>query len=95
MLHRTQANDAYWHGLFGGLYLPHLRRAIWNHLIALEAALDRDLPRPSFERRDLDLDGREELILHNAELQAILRNDGDACVIELAAYALARVAICS
>ena len=27
-LHRAQANDAYWHGLFGGLYLPHLRRAV-------------------------------------------------------------------
>ena len=30
LLHRTQANDAYWHGLFGGLYLPHLRRAVWT-----------------------------------------------------------------
>ncbi|MGD9787434.1 MAG: alpha-amylase/4-alpha-glucanotransferase domain-containing protein, partial [Sulfuricellaceae bacterium] len=26
-LYDAQANDAYWHGLFGGLYLPHLRRA--------------------------------------------------------------------
>ena len=26
-LYEAQANDAYWHGLFGGLYLPHLRRA--------------------------------------------------------------------
>lgn len=26
-LYAAQANDAYWHGLFGGLYLPHLRRA--------------------------------------------------------------------
>jgi len=23
---RAQCNDAYWHGVFGGLYLPHLRR---------------------------------------------------------------------
>jgi hypothetical protein len=40
LLHRAQANDAYWHGLFGGLYLPHLRRAVWNNLLKLEAALD-------------------------------------------------------
>jgi alpha-amylase/alpha-mannosidase (GH57 family) len=26
---RAQCNDAYWHGVFGGLYLPHLREAIW------------------------------------------------------------------
>ena len=25
-LWRGQANDAYWHGVFGGCYLPHLRR---------------------------------------------------------------------
>ena len=43
-LHRAQANDAYWHGLFGGLYLSHLRRAIWNNLLKLEAALERLAP---------------------------------------------------
>jgi 4-alpha-glucanotransferase len=29
---RAQCNDAYWHGVFGGLYLPHLREAIWRNL---------------------------------------------------------------
>src|SRR5256712_6649815 len=29
---RAQCNDAYWHGVFGGLYLPHLRAAIWRNL---------------------------------------------------------------
>src|SRR5437667_154173 len=29
---RAQCNDAYWHGVFGGLYLPHLRAAIWQNL---------------------------------------------------------------
>ena len=40
LLHRAQANDAYWHGLFGGLYLPHLRRGIYASLLALESKLD-------------------------------------------------------
>ena len=31
---RAQCNDAYWHGVFGGLYLPHLRDAIWRELAA-------------------------------------------------------------
>ena len=46
LLYRGQANDAYWHGLFGGLYLPHLRRAVWNALVELEAEIDAVQPRP-------------------------------------------------
>jgi hypothetical protein len=34
-----QANDAYWHGVFGGCYLPHLRRAVRSALIASEDKL--------------------------------------------------------
>jgi len=87
-LHRTQANDAYWHGLFGGLYLPHLRRAIWNNLIALEDAFNRlSAPMP-VENFDLDLDGSTEVFLRNPLLLAAVRNDGDACVIELSSFPL-------
>src|SRR5829696_6187453 len=38
---RAQCNDAYWHGVFGGLYLPHLREAIWRNLAIAEAELRR------------------------------------------------------
>jgi len=36
---RAQCNDAYWHGVFGGLYLPHLRAAIWRNLGEAEREL--------------------------------------------------------
>ena len=36
---RAECNDAYWHGVFGGLYLPHLRDAIWRNLAAAEGEL--------------------------------------------------------
>lgn len=88
-LYRAQANDAYWHGLFGGLYLPHLRRALWNNLAALEAGLDRLAPRPPVERGDLDLDGCEEALLHGDRLQVAVRGDGRAAAIELISYPLA------
>ena len=87
-LHRAQANDAYWHGLFGGLYLPHLRRAIWNNLLPLEAMLDTLAPRPALERHDLDHDGHTEIFLRSGPLQAVIQSDGDACVVELSSYAL-------
>jgi hypothetical protein len=88
-LHRAQANDAYWHGLFGGLYLPHLRRAIWNNLLALEAALDRIAMRPALDRGDVDHDGHVEIFLRSGPAQAVIQADGDACVVELSHYGMA------
>ena len=32
-LWKGQCNDAYWHGIFGGLYAPLLRRITYEHLI--------------------------------------------------------------
>lgn len=88
-LHRCQANDAYWHGLFGGLYLPHLRRAIWNNLLALEAELDRRQPPASMTRHDLDCDGAEEIFLRDDQWLAVVRGDGNAMLIELSCHRLA------
>ncbi|MEZ0238037.1 MAG: alpha-amylase/4-alpha-glucanotransferase domain-containing protein [Methylophilaceae bacterium] len=88
-LYEAQANDAYWHGLFGGLYLPHLRRAIYNAMVRLEAMLDKVAPRPERSQEDLDLDGSDELFLQNGALQAVIRLDGSASVCEFDAYKLA------
>lgn len=88
LLHEAQSNDAYWHGLFGGLYLPHLRRAAWRSLCALEAGLERLSPRPPLERIDLDLDGRDEWLICAGALQAALRDDGRAALHELSSFEL-------
>jgi hypothetical protein len=87
-LYEAQANDAYWHGLFGGLYLPHLRRAIYNALVRLEGLLDIVSPRYGVQVADLDFDGHDEIFLHNGVLQAIIRTDGLADICELDAYRL-------
>jgi 4-alpha-glucanotransferase len=60
---RAQCNDAYWHGVFGGLYLPHLRHAIWRELAAAESEL-RARDQLSWEVRDLDADGADEIWIH-------------------------------
>jgi 4-alpha-glucanotransferase len=87
-LYRAQANDAYWHGLFGGLYLPHLRRAVWHNIVALEAELDALCPRPAIAAVDLDFDGKTELFAKTADLQIVIRDDGLAAVHELSSYRL-------
>ena len=40
-LYRGQCNCSYWHGAFGGIYLPHLRNAVYRSLIAADNLLDR------------------------------------------------------
>ena len=87
LLHLTQSNDAYWHGLFGGIYLPHLRRSVWNAIVELEALLDKASPRKE-TALDLDLDGRDEIFLNSGKLQAVIRDDGLGSIHELDFYAL-------
>ena len=89
LLYQAQANDAYWHGLFGGLYLPHLRRAVYNAIVKLETRLDRLQPRERHEERDQDLDGHVEIFLQNGILQTVVRDDQHAAILELDSYSLA------
>jgi hypothetical protein len=63
-LFRGQSNDCYWHGLFGGIYIAHMRAATLSHLIAAEDLADAAAgTQVGSEIRDLDLDGRDELRL--------------------------------
>lgn len=39
-LYRGQCNCSYWHGAFGGIYLPHLRHAVYREIIAADNKLD-------------------------------------------------------
>ena len=87
LLHLAQANDAYWHGLFGGIYLPHLRRSVWTAIVELEALLDKASPRKQTVL-DLDLDGHDEIFLNSGKLQAVVRDDALGAVHELDSYVL-------
>ncbi|MBU0682665.1 MAG: DUF1925 domain-containing protein, partial [Candidatus Omnitrophica bacterium] len=40
-LYKAQSSCAYWHGVFGGLYLPHLRAGVYNHLIKAQDMADK------------------------------------------------------
>ena len=64
---RAQCNDAYWHGVFGGLYLPHLRDAIWRNLAEAEAALRRG-EGLAWDVLDFDGDGNDEIWVHSRRL---------------------------
>ncbi len=59
---RAQCNDAYWHGVFGGLYLPFLRAALWRELAHAAELLFADQP-PGGTLRDVDCDGSDEVLI--------------------------------
>ncbi|MBI3015698.1 MAG: DUF1926 domain-containing protein [Candidatus Tectomicrobia bacterium] len=75
-LWKGQCNCAYWHGLFGGLYLNYLRHALYENLLAAEQILDRlergDGPWVDSERIDFNRDGQEEVLLRNPTLNLYL-----------------------
>jgi len=66
-LWRGQANDAYWHGVFGGCYLPHLRRAVKTALLEAEATITGDA-REAVSVADVNGDGRAEIVLRSDAL---------------------------
>jgi alpha-amylase len=79
-LHQAQCNDAYWHGVFGGLYLPHLRHALYESLIKGEALHDQQMHRErdwiDLEKLDFNGDGDEEVILKNPEVVLLFSTRG-------------------
>ena len=62
-LYQAQVNCPYWHGLFGGLYMPVLRHVVYARLAVVERELARAQcpPPPGICRGDLDCDGYEEV----------------------------------
>jgi hypothetical protein len=83
---RAQCNDAYWHGVFGGLYLPHLREAIWRNLAQAEREL-RHGEGITAEVLDLDGDGHEEIWIHSDQFSAIVSPSRGGCIEEYTIFA--------
>lgn len=83
---RAQCNDAYWHGVFGGLYLPHLRQGVWRNLADAERAL-RAGEGVATEWLDLDADGVDELWVHGEHFSAIIAPHRGGVVEEYTVFA--------
>ena len=62
----SQCNCGYWHGVFGGLYLPHIRTENYRNMIKAEKRADGAHPGPEVFSADWDGDGRPELFVETA-----------------------------
>jgi hypothetical protein len=84
-LWRGQANDAYWHGVFGGCYLPHLRRAVKSALLEAETRLP-EVDEP-VTVGDVNGDGRPEILVRTPSLALTLNPARGGTLTEIAALA--------
>ena len=67
-LWKGQCNETYWHGVFGGVYLPHLRTSIYEVLIRAEKLADRVRHSGAWletHETDFDYDGKTELLVES------------------------------
>ncbi len=64
----AEANDAYWHGVFGGLYLPHLRISVYENAIKAEKKIQPDIF--SVKEEDINRDGENEIIVETPAINA-------------------------
>ncbi len=90
-LYAAQCNCAYWHGVFGGLYLAHLRRAVYANLIAAERSLNQaDEGSPAVTVLDADGDGWEEIGLRGRAMSVVIDPREGGAVTEWSLFTPAR-----
>lgn len=80
-----QCNDAYWHGVFGGLYLPNLRFPVYQHLLRAETELDalESLPSVRVEETDFDCDGSTEVLIESDQMNLYFKPSVGGSLVEL------------
>lgn len=78
---QAQCNCGYWHGVFGGLYLPHLRFALYRNLIKAQRLLDVGMfasrEEPLWDIQDWNCDGKPEYTLNSHEVYLSLTHRGE------------------
>ncbi len=76
-IHRAQCNCPYWHGVFGGFYLPHLREAVRAHMLRADSIADSlQGASPGWVLED----GEEEWRLKSPRISVAVAKDGGAIV---------------
>jgi len=85
--HLGQCNDAYWHGLFGGIYLIHLRQAIYEKFIKVEKLAEEtiDYYRDKnlvFNYIDFDYDGKREVLVETPRYNIYIKPDDGGTIFE-------------
>ena len=84
-LYKAQNNDVYWHGVFGGLYLTHLRHSAYRHLIKAEKVMENvfNAKFPFYEVKDFDFDGRKEILFKDSVFNIYIAPEAGGTITEI------------
>jgi len=77
--YKSQCNCAYWHGVFGGLYLPHLREAVYQNLINVE----KQIVKNGVYCKDFDKDTQDEILVSSEKFSLYIKPSYGGSVYEL------------
>ncbi len=80
LLYALQTNDVFWHGVFGGLYLPNLRDNAYKYLLGLEKTFAKKKTQYSVD--DFDMDGYDELKVLTNSLSMLFSSKNGGQMIE-------------
>jgi len=84
-LYAGQCNCPYWHGVFGGLYLPHIRQAVHASLVEADHKLDcaTGVTKATIDIGDYDYDGAEEVVFADANRRAVIKPSQGGSLLDL------------
>ncbi|MCX7957337.1 MAG: DUF1926 domain-containing protein [Endomicrobia bacterium] len=77
--YKAQCNCAYWHGVFGGLYLPHLREAVYENLIEVE----KHIAKKGIQKFDFDKDGQQEVVIETENFGVFIKPSYGGSIFEI------------
>ena len=83
-LYKLQTNDVFWHGVFGGIYLPNLRDNAYKYLLEIEAS--RAITTTNFEVLDIDKDGYDELKVLTKNLSIVFSCKNGGQMVEFGSF---------
>lgn len=88
----AQCNCGYWHGVFGGIYLNHIRSENYHHLIAAETELRKVVQQEPYEARlsDFFRDGGRALEAVAPESALLFDLEAGATLVEWDHISIAR-----
>lgn len=83
LLYAGQCNCAYWHGVFGGLYLPHLRNAIYDCILEAENLYNEKFGiKASWIKNDFDCDNVDEFLYESLNQNIYVDADNGGSIFE-------------
>ncbi|MDA4129460.1 MAG: DUF1926 domain-containing protein [Thaumarchaeota archaeon] len=84
-LWKGQCNDAYWHGVFGGLYAPFLRRITYEHLIKAQVENEHStgLAQGEFALTEDRIMGQSEIVFDSKRIGGTISPGQGGSIAEL------------